>query len=278
MRKLLKITTTFVVALIFTAGMAFGQNNTADVDQSGDNLKGIVTQSGQANTATLKQNGGADNVANIDQKGTGNESTVLQPHQQGQFGGDAPYGVTALVKQDGQSNVSYIQQANTSNDLADQNQGGSGHEARISQAANWNAFTKAEQDQFGSGQYARIRQAFSPGAEVVQLQLGSDNSADSYQVNSDGASVDIFQDGSDLQIDTEQRDADGSSIESSQEGSLHGAEILQGKGFVSNGEDLTAILDQSGTGHHATIKQSNVGHTANVMQSGQGNQATVTQQ
>ena len=73
MRQLLKITTTFALALVFTAGMAFGQSpgddNEAEVNQDG-NSEAVVNQN-----ATVSD---ASNDAFVDQAGNGNVAKITQ--------------------------------------------------------------------------------------------------------------------------------------------------------------------------------------------------------
>lgn len=62
MKQLLRTTTTFALALVFTAGMAFGQSNEAVVEQINNNNETTVNQSGQWNAADVNQ--GVDEEAN----------------------------------------------------------------------------------------------------------------------------------------------------------------------------------------------------------------------
>jgi hypothetical protein len=55
MRQLLKNTFTLAVALVFTAGLAFGQSNESIVNQVGSSIDATVTQTGQSNYSELDQ-------------------------------------------------------------------------------------------------------------------------------------------------------------------------------------------------------------------------------
>jgi hypothetical protein len=57
MRQLLRITATFALALVFTAGMAFGQDNTANVDQEGNENAAEIEHLGGDNESTVEQVG-----------------------------------------------------------------------------------------------------------------------------------------------------------------------------------------------------------------------------
>jgi len=67
MRQLLKITSIFALALVFTAGMAFGQNNEATIDQDDANNTATVNQVKNNNFADVTQSGDNTNTANIQQ-------------------------------------------------------------------------------------------------------------------------------------------------------------------------------------------------------------------
>lgn len=83
MRQLLKITSIFALALVFTAGTAFGQDdNDADVDATGNNNTATIQQTGQGGTATIEQIGD-NNTADgfffgVEDKGVNNTSNLTQ--------------------------------------------------------------------------------------------------------------------------------------------------------------------------------------------------------
>lgn len=106
MRQLLKITTTFALALVLTAGMAFGQaEQSTTVDQSGDRNDATVEQMTQTNESDVYINqSGSRNVGNITQ-------------QYGQFH-------DADLNQSGSRNYAELVQDNT-NTTADLDQEGS---------------------------------------------------------------------------------------------------------------------------------------------------------
>lgn len=76
MRTLLKITTSFALALVLTVGMAFGQNNEADVGASGNNNTFDISQVGTNNSGSIGQTGGNYNALDLRQVGTENSARV----------------------------------------------------------------------------------------------------------------------------------------------------------------------------------------------------------
>jgi hypothetical protein len=70
MRYFAKITTTFALVLVFSAGMAFGQsNNNAEIDQTGDDNSAEVEQGGNS-VADLRHAGDLNDI-NLAQEGFG---------------------------------------------------------------------------------------------------------------------------------------------------------------------------------------------------------------
>ncbi len=99
MRQLLRITATFALALVFSAGMAFGQ-----AAQNGD----IPSDEGQDNASVIKQVDN-QNEATIDQVGVGNASLLSQ----GGASNLPETGHTVTIQQQGNNNYTNIfQQAN----------------------------------------------------------------------------------------------------------------------------------------------------------------------
>lgn len=86
MRQLLKITATFALALVFTAGMAFGQNN-----------------------ANVEQRGGNQNNATITHSNSGNDSRILQVGSHNRATVEANAGYFTDQDQIGNRNVANIE-------------------------------------------------------------------------------------------------------------------------------------------------------------------------
>src|SRR6056297_4334898 len=93
---MMKKLTILLVAMLFTAGMAFAQDNSADTNQSGNNNEAEVEQTGMSNTAEASQ--------------TGNQNDAYI--QQGNFGGGAVQSnfAEADIEQIGNQNDATISQ------------------------------------------------------------------------------------------------------------------------------------------------------------------------
>ena len=174
MRQLLKITTTFVLTLLLSAGMAFGQSNDAQTTQENStNASATQTQSGSNNIAravqsesdnvTLKQvQSGADHFARARQLNSSNNSKVNQ-------------------NQSGTNNEARARQFAFQSSLIRQTQSGEDNFAKADQAYRRN--TEAYQKQSGESQIARITQRSNLGF-VRQNQIGgSGNTAITRQLN-----------------------------------------------------------------------------------------------
>ena len=176
MKKLFAI---FAV-LAFTAGMAFGQNETT-VNQQGTNQQATVEQVGDLNdvlinqgmTGTLANN--KDGEATVYQNGTNNDAEIDQ------VGGRNK---EATIMQDGIDNEALITQSGTGNyvevTIATQDQTGERNEAEIVQLGR---AIKATQTQFGNDNYAYVKQLAyvdayqDQGDESSQGQEGNRNEA-----------------------------------------------------------------------------------------------------
>jgi hypothetical protein len=120
MRQLLRTTATVFVALVFTAGMAFGQDNESHISQVGSNIEATVNQDGSDNysdldqsedftgghSATIEQigennysniqtqNGGG--TANVYMKGDNNELVDWKTRERGGFGANQKNGLNVF--------------------------------------------------------------------------------------------------------------------------------------------------------------------------------------
>jgi hypothetical protein len=94
----MKKLTTLLVAMLFTAGMAFAQSNDATIDQVGDDHESTITQVGSLNGAYVEQTAdagreGADvGTATIEQTGSENSVNLRQRA----FYGDAEADIVQL--------------------------------------------------------------------------------------------------------------------------------------------------------------------------------------
>jgi len=99
MRYFAKITTTFALALVFSAGMAFGQSNSSTtIDQDDDNNTANVTQPGDNNRTFVKQSGDATNTAIITQTLAKDNNTVRLNQKGGAYADINVRGGNATVR------------------------------------------------------------------------------------------------------------------------------------------------------------------------------------
>jgi len=266
MRQLLKFTTSFALALVLTAGMAFGQDNDA-----------TVTQDGDQNTAEIDQTntGGATNVATATQDGTGNDVTMLQ-----QYGYDnnadvdqvgTENTVSDIGKQGGQTDAtvgpSYggvldFDQYGTQNYIFDFDQAG------------WNNKATVQQGQEGaaaSNNYVDIEVQYSSADEtapsnLIQIKQFGDNNMVGQRDGKSG----VYQKGANS-LDITQN-GDGNLVGQSAIGSALGFDV-NGAKFNPDG----AGVAQFGTGNTMDITQSGGDVVRQAFQEGHTNTLTVDQ-
>lgn len=58
----MKKLTTLLLIILFTSGMAFAQNNTANTTQDGDNLEANIAQVGGNNNLAVQDQEGLNNI------------------------------------------------------------------------------------------------------------------------------------------------------------------------------------------------------------------------
>jgi len=244
MGQLLKVVTTVSLALLLTAGVAFGQNNEATVEQhagtSGD-LEAQVDQSGNQHDARIMQGivttqnrvGAKKSEATITQSGSDANAFIYQ----GRKGGFSAKS-TAKINQVGDSFAEILQGYGTKssaerNNLATQSQKGNGHTAQIFQGV-----------RTGGGQSTK-----TTGNEAAQYQR---NGSSNFAVIQQGVESGSY--------------AQDSKARQLQSGSDLEAEIRQGTdGNWATG--MEAIQNQYGNGHTATTIQSGVNSFAKIEQS-----------
>jgi len=94
----MKKLTTLLVAMLFTAGMAFAQSNDATIDQVGDDHDATITQAGSLNGAYVEQTADVgregDDVGTATIEQTGSENSVNL--RQRAFFGDAEANIVQL--------------------------------------------------------------------------------------------------------------------------------------------------------------------------------------
>lgn len=218
MRQLLRITATFALALVFTAGMAFAQQNEVNIEQiNGDDHKSTVGQTGVGNDADILQDGnptfrlnGVAYLSEVDQNGDRNTSVITQK------GGGNVY---ARTVQTGDDNT-----ASQSQRIFGQDPGVRDGIATTEQIGDNN---KATQNQSHTGSAGGIKSL----SRV--WQDGDDNIARSFQ-NGSGGNFESFID---------------------QDGNSNFARVDQ-SGLTNPGGHFADVV-QTGDGHTANVTQSN---------------------
>jgi hypothetical protein len=255
MRKLLRTTFTLAFALVFTAGLAFGQNNnSATIKQAQSGNQATSNQTGSGGTAFIDQKG-VSNIAQIDQAGNGNLARIV---------GQTGFGNTATSTQD----------AATRNSQVIIEQKGDG-------------FTKpgVTAQQFGqSGSRINVlARRTGVGGDVDVTQQNGRNNLIDVDLFGNSYVVDVDQvDGSDNKAFVTQNNGTGliaptnSEAKVRQEGSRNTTRVTQdGKGHKSvatnNGDGNTLVQKQSGTNQFQRIESDGNRNTFRVTQMGSGN-------
>jgi len=259
MRQLLKITTTFALALVFTAGMAFGQDsddrNRATVDQDGNGSEATVTQTLDGdkgfNTANVFQRNGAQ-TATIRQttpSGDGNSKALADVQQLGSGGNDALVdqtrrrGAKAFLKQNGQDNDADV--AQTGGDVL------RGYDGANTSRGSERAL------QVGIANELKVFQGRDPA--------NFDNVTNSFheaRVTQDGNYNDGF-------IEQQGQGAEANLL---QDGGLNEATIIQGSASSGNNSNgVLADVQQLGVGNEATVTQFRKDSEAFILQDGSSN-------
>jgi hypothetical protein len=294
MRYFAKITTTFALALVFTAGMAFGQSNTSTVDQTGDDHSADVVQNGGNNTVDLEQadtdlsDGVTNNMeADVRQKFDGNEAYIDQKGSEGLIG-PGKSTADAEVDQVGNNNFLDLDQGPFfGNHSADIDQLGNnntvrlrtsngGGEANVYFDGNQNKLVRSNSSgQILSGEQV-VQKNGSGRTQFIDVTVdGNANKIGADQQNGDGRdelTIDIV--GSDNFVPTYQGAKNGDIDITVADGNNNFLKAIQ------TGNNSTATIDLNGIsdGNQAVINQSSAGNTATITVDGMSNTATVQQQ
>jgi len=303
MRQLLKITSIFALALVFSAGMAFGQDsddrNRADVDQGGNGSEATVTQTlggdkgfntanvfqrDGAQTATIRQttpsgDGNSEALADVQQLGSGGNNALVDQTRRG--------GAEAFLKQYGSDNNADVAQTGedvlkgydgTNNSLGSERaiQLGNSNDLQVFQGRNPGDFSfvtnsnhEARVTQNGNSNEGFIEQQ---GANSVAklLQDGAMNEATIQQGGeakprnqSNGASADVQQLGQSNEVYSLQWEKDGE-VNILQDGSSNFVRSLQGGSSFDNGNTLT--VNQVSDNNYVKSTQTGGNHTATINQ------------
>jgi hypothetical protein len=225
MRQLLKNTFTLALALVFTAGMAFGQSNETVVEQINDGNDATVNQVGQLNAADVNQG--------VDQEVNELANNLFGSDITGQVGPGTANDNEVTVTQEGTRNLVAASQGYAGNFNGTRAGIAEGNEATITQLGNRNVALPA--------QGLRGGEAYDNAYTI--LQDGNRNDATVAQGNNTGIAIN-----------------NDATIE--QFGSDNVGTILQGQpsqvtfgGFRAT--NSLAEIFQDGTNNTATVNQSN---------------------
>jgi hypothetical protein len=254
MRQLLKNTFTLAVALVFTAGMAFGQT-------SGFNAEVQLNQVGEGNEATVTQT--VNDFADIDQEG-GAEAFIFQGYNfNGDSNGKGPNEVDldqvgnayADIHQNrGKGDANLSQEGNTYTEYYDFKKGDlkgydDGTANQVSHGAQSkmlldfnNAYGKARVDQYGENNLIDVTSGSQASEAKIRQGTESNMSPNNTAIVSGLDFVDISQTGA------------GS----------HYADVMQ------NGSG-SATITQSGLSHRSVVTQTGGSSTATITQTGTAN-------
>ncbi len=314
MRRLLRITATFALALVFSAGMAFGQsNNEATVDQNASGGEATVTQTGKDNLVTgqgAKASSGIvqDNKSKAVVNQVGDDNQVSGLYQGGNSANfnelSSGFNNVAEIDQRGDNNFF----GNAKNSLTlqgsrsigpaelDLDQIGDRHSTELNQRGRTDADIEQRNDgsgiPVGSGNTATVKQAdFSgngTGTNLELLQAGLRNTSEIVQNGTDN-DADIFVTGNGNEVDAEQRN-EGSDLYLNMEdaagtvgfdnGNTVDVDQTGGGGLIDGGIDgsfNTVTVTQSGFSNTVDGSVSGTGQADGLFVDGDNNTVTVTQ-
>jgi hypothetical protein len=275
MRQLLKITATFALALVFSAGMAFGQQ-TADIEQS-DASTADIEQVNQNQTVE-----GIDGGSQLRPDGNaltqefGSELTVYQFTGPS---GDKAGNLLQAEQEDGTQTVNVYQSGSDSEVLIDQ-YGGSGNTAKLEQDG-----SDADADIIQNGSNNVVDNAVESPREL-RVEGFQFRFKGSYQKG--GSVADVEQTGQGNQLYFQQssdetlrlKQTGGSYAEILQDGGMNTvAENKNGMGVFEslNGSDL--YVQQKGGGNSVYGGQTTAGSsTGLILQTGGSNSVRLVQQ
>ena len=301
MRKLFRIATTFALALVVTAGMAFGQNE-ATVEQEGGGNSASISQeftpgnSGNMNTVDAFQDGDGNQIVNFSQFGDGNTATIDQIGNNNDVGDNPKQGNKDASFARSQGGDIDIDQYGNQNDVWDIDQGNTGNEANIYQGGPEAGETTV------SGNFVDVDlQLDTPTGEndfqgnTVTITQRSDNN----YVGTGNPSVrGVYQEGEGNTLTITQEGDAGSKVGTALSGMYNGRNAIAQDGFgndatvsqraggnhtveylIQDGTFNEAMIDQyGGSGNTAGVVQLNSSNMADIDQIGSNNTAHVTQQ
>jgi len=252
----MKKLTILLVAMLFTVGMAFAQNNDVYVAQTGNNHIADIEQIGNTNEVTLTQisNASGSSVADIDQNGSTNFVSLEQTGNN-----------SANIDQDGDHTVKgFYDQWNSSNPSAIQiNTGGAQNTLDITQESLWN---QVYVNQEGGGN------------DIDVYQGGGNSNVARFLQDGDGNTIDVSLAGGSInRVDIQQLGVGGHTANVDIVGSANNFTSAGYSYIYQDGEGHTSDVMITGDANYYNIYQTGVSQTANVNVNGSSNTALITQ-
>lgn len=314
--KIMKKLIAIFGVLAFTAGMAFAQNNRADVKQEGTGNEAESVQKGLDNVALIEQMNAVNNRAFIDQEGEKNEATIKQVNASGthqlhngtidQLGDNnvaildqkmwyGNVGHTGIIDQEGNRNFANLVMGGANNDRGTINQTGDDNRADIDQMRGASGTSNpaiVTVDQIGDWNEVYLDQHSNTWTHAYFLQRGDYNYVDLQQAQADNA--DIHQEGNNNKVAGVERagwnpttplefDGDGRAYQHSSDIDIYQFGDDNKVGFLQRGSGVGgrvfADIEQIGDGNTGLLWQyGQGGHIADIMQKGDNNITRVFQE
>ena len=274
MRKLLRTTLTTTIALLFTVGVAFGQQNDAEVTQQGQDNDASLTQEHQGssgqNFIDVYQEGTSNSIDNFAQYGSGNDATIDQNGVSNTVRNNPEQGAQSGIPGGGPNGASYnglvtIDQDGEGNTVWDLDQIGSQNTAHIRQEGEDNFADVETQYSINDMQEGNLAEITQTGNRNV---VGNDRAPGNRGIHQQGTSneLSLTQTGND-------------NVGGLKTLSEAGISSLGPNGLVGGGEQFGGrqALVQAGEGNSLTISQDGQDKIEFVLQNGVGNTGTITQ-
>ncbi len=244
-----KLLTAVVFILISTALVA--QNNTATVNQNGNDNEGNVAQTGNLNYAEVSQFDGDENISDVNQNGSSNEAYIAQGMTTNYFGSPV-YSPTTPMS--GSRNKADVDQNGSGNFVSNIVQVGDDNDATVDQNGEGNNVYVYQGWAFGFWGETPITSALSSYNSTVSItQLNDDNYSAVWQYG--GVNNEVIID---------------------QEGYSNKTQIAQGFIYEDGAYDFTFPVYNT-ENNYASVTQMGNGNVGKLFQLGNDNQFTLTQ-
>jgi hypothetical protein len=302
---------TLLIAILFSAGMAFAQNNDADVKQDGTGNIAEVEQVGLDNEAIVEQLNAVNNRAFVDQDGEGNEATLKQAGASGtqelhhgtinQLGDGneaildqsmwyGNVGHTGIIDQKGNRNFANLVMGGANNDRGTINQTGDDNIADVDQMRGASGTSNpaiVEVDQIGDWNEVYLDQHSSTWTHAYIWQEGDYNYVDLEQKQADNADIQQYGDNNKVAgvvraswVPTMplEFDEDGFAYQHTSDIDIYQRGDNNKVGFLQRDNNV-ADVSQIGDGNTGLLWQyGEGGHNADISQTGDMNTARVFQE